>query len=258
MDTEPKPLLRLERCSAAYGPLRVFEELSLSVAPAEIVAVVGRSGCGKTTLVHVAAALALPTAGRVSLDGRPLAAGDHRVGFVQQHYGLFPWFTAGGNVELGLRLRGVGRNARRRRAMQALGELGLADAAGRFPAELSGGEQQRVALARTTALEPEVLLLDEPFSSLDAFTREALQEELLRLQDIHRRATLLVTHSLEEAVFTADRIGIMYGRPAALSVRDNPWRTPRPDRSHADRTTAEFSAAVAALRRDFEGLSDGA
>jgi NitT/TauT family transport system ATP-binding protein len=141
--------------------------------------------------------------------------------------------------------------------MQALAELGLADAATRFPGELSGGEQQRVALARTTALEPEILLLDEPFSSLDAFTREALQEELLRLQDLHGRATLLVTHSLEEAVFTADRIGIMHGRPAALSVRSNPWRTPRSERSHADRTTAEFGAAVATLRRDFEELSDG-
>jgi NitT/TauT family transport system ATP-binding protein len=250
-------MLKLERCSAAYGKLRVFDDLSLSIAPAEVVAVVGRSGCGKTTLVHVAAALALPTSGQVNLDGRPLTSGDHRVGFVQQHYGLFPWFTAGGNVELGLKLRGVSRDERRRLAMQALDELGLADAAARFPGELSGGEQQRVALARTTALEPEVLLLDEPFSSLDAFTREALQEELLRLQDLHRRATLLVTHNLEEAVFTADRIGIMHGSPAALSLHSNPWCTPRSERSHADRTTAEFSAAVTTLRRDFEELSYG-
>jgi NitT/TauT family transport system ATP-binding protein len=251
-------MLRLNACSAGYGDTTVFADVTLTVGPSQLIAVVGRSGCGKTTLVHVAAGLIQPRAGAVTLHGEPLCAGDLRIGLVQQHYGLFPWFTAGRNVEIGLELRRIGREERRARAAAALSELGLAEAARRYPAELSGGEQQRVALARTTALGPEVLLLDEPFSSLDAFTREALQEELLRLQDLHARATLMVTHSLEEAVFLADRIGVMYGRPAALSVLDNPWGRPRGERSHAARAEADFTAAVAALRRRFEERTRGA
>ena len=248
-------MLELLDCSAGYGPTRVFETLSLSLEPGEIVAVVGRSGSGKTTLVHVAAALHAPAAGTVTLDGAPLSAGDHRIAFVQQHYGLFPWYTVAANVELGLRLRGIPRGERAGRARRALAEVGLQAAADRFPAELSGGEQQRVALARTSALSPTVLLLDEPFSSLDAFTREALQEELLQLQEAHERATLLVTHSLEEAVFLADRIGIMYGRPARLEIGTNPWQRPRRERSHAARSTAAFAGAVAELRRESEERS---
>jgi NitT/TauT family transport system ATP-binding protein len=248
-------MLALQSCTAGYGELTVFTTATLTVGTSELVAVVGRSGCGKSTLVHVAAGLIQPQAGRVTLHGDPLQAGDLRVGFVQQHYGLFPWFTAARNVELGLELRGVPRGERRRRTEAALAEVGLTDAGARYPAELSGGEQQRVALARTSALEPEVLLLDEPFSSLDAFTREALQEELLRLQDLHSRATLVVTHSLEEAVFLADRIGIMHGRPAELSILDNPWKRLRRERSHAARAEAEFTTAIARLRRRFEELT---
>ena len=168
-------MLELDDCTARYGSFTVFASVSLIVRDTEVVAVVGPSGCGKTTLLHVAAALRPPEEGSVLLAGRHLIRGDRRIGFVQQHYGLFPWFTAFANVELGLKLRSVTREERRRRAEAALSEVGLAARADHFPGELSGGEQQRVALARTNALEPEVLLLDEPFSSLDAFTREALQ-----------------------------------------------------------------------------------
>jgi NitT/TauT family transport system ATP-binding protein len=161
------------------------------------------------------------------------------------------------NVELGLKLRHVPAAARRKRAHTALSELGLEHLSGKYPAELSGGEQQRVALARTTAVEPEVLLLDEPFSSLDAFTRESLQEELLRLSSRHARATLLVTHSLEEAVFVSDRIGIMHGSPARLSLMGNPWSAPRGQRSAHGRSSPDFAAAVTTLRSRFEEKSDG-
>jgi ABC-type nitrate/sulfonate/bicarbonate transport system ATPase subunit len=250
-------MLHLENTTAAYPELTVFENLSLSVGPGEVVAVVGRSGCGKTTLVQVAAGLLQPLTGRVTLSGETLYAGDHRIGFVQQHYGLFPWFTAVGNVELGLKLRGVPAAERRERARAALAELGIGTVATRFPAELSGGEAQRVALARTSALDPAVLLLDEPFSSLDAFAREALQEDLLRLQDTHRRTTLLVTHSLEEAAFLADRIGIMHRRPAALELIENPWPVPRAERTHAARSDDAFGAAVGEVRRRFEEAAGG-
>jgi NitT/TauT family transport system ATP-binding protein len=250
-------MLELTDCTARYGSFTVFASVSLTVWDAEVVAVVGPSGCGKTTLLHVAAALRPPAEGSVLLAGRPLARGDRRIGFVQQHYGLFPWFTTFANVELGLKLRHITRQERRRRTAAALSEVGLAARADHFPGELSGGEQQRVALARTNALEPEVLLLDEPFSSLDAFTREALQEDVLRLQAAHRRATLVVTHSLEEAVFLADRIGIMYGTPASIAVTENPWQVPAEERPHRSRTSRAFGEAVSEVRARFEELQHG-
>lgn len=249
-------MLRLEGCTTGFDEVPLFRELSLELAAGELLVVVGPSGCGKTTLLHTAAGIQPPWSGSVLLDGAPLTPGDRRIGFVQQHYGLFPWFSVAKNVALGLRFRGVPRKERRERARRALEELGLAHRATAYPAALSGGEQQRVALARTTSYDPELLLLDEPFSALDAFAREELQEALLTLQNSRGPATLMVTHSLEEAIFLADRIGIMYGHPARLELLSNPWSTPRRRRSHRDRSQERYPAAVAELRRRFEELSD--
>lgn len=247
-------MLRIEGCTTGFGDTTLFARLSLELRLGEILAVVGPSGCGKSTLLHIAAGVHPPWTGSVTLDGKALAPGDRRIGFVQQHYGLFPWFTVEKNVALGLRLRGEGRSRRRSLALAGLRELGLQEKAHRFPRELSGGERQRVALARTVAFSPEVLLLDEPFSALDAFTREELQETLLELQNRQNLATLLVTHSLEEAVFLADRVGIMFGSPTELRVRQNPWHRKRRDRRHEDRQHPGYAAAVGSLRREFEGL----
>ena len=247
-------MLEIANCSTGFAGRRVIRDLSLSLPAGELLAVVGPSGCGKSTLLHLAAGIHAPWQGAVHLHGERLEPGDRRIGLVQQHYGLFPWFTVEKNVALGLRFRGFSRQEQRRRVRESLEELGLADTGGRFPGELSGGEQQRVALARTTAYEPELLLLDEPFSALDAFTREELQEALLRLERRHRRASLLVTHSLEEATFLADRIGMMYETPTRLTVVPNPWERPPARRSREDRGGEEFLHAVAELRRIFEDL----
>lgn len=249
-------MLRIDGCTTGYGETPLFSELSLELRLGEILAVVGSSGCGKSTLLHIAAGVHNPWKGSVALDGRALTPGDRRIGFVQQYYGLFPWFNVEKNVALGLRLRGVDYHRRRSLAMSSLKELGLREKAHRFPRELSGGERQRVALARTVAFDPEVLLLDEPFSALDAFTREELQETLLHLQNRQNRATLLVTHSLEEAVFLADRVGIMYGSPTRVRVSENPWTRKRRHRRREDRQEPGYAAAVAELRRRFEELRD--
>lgn len=247
-------MLEIANCSTGFAGRTVIQDVSLSLPAGELLVVVGPSGCGKSTLLHLAAGIHAPWRGAVHLHGEALQAGDRRIGLVQQHYGLFPWFTVEKNVALGLRFRGLSRQERRRRVRESLEELGLADKGGRFPGELSGGEQQRVALARTTAYEPELLLLDEPFSALDAFTREELQEALLRLERRHRRASLLVTHSLEEATFLADRIGLMYEKPTRLTLIPNPWERPAARRSGEDRGGDEFLHAVAELRRIFEDL----
>jgi ABC-type nitrate/sulfonate/bicarbonate transport system ATPase subunit len=173
---------------------------------------------------------------------------------VEQHYGLFPWFSVEKNVALGLRLRGIPRRERNDRVIAGLTELGLADKARSLPGELSGGEKQRVALARTIAADPNLLLLDEPFSALDAFTREELQQTLLMLHHRHHRSTLLVTHSLEEAVFVADRIGIMHGSPAGLTTVENPWRSVAGAPHREDRSSRRFGTAVAGVRRRFGEL----
>lgn len=250
-------MLRIEGCTTGFGDSPLFDELSLELKLGEILAVVGPSGCGKSTLLHLAAGVHQPWKGTVSLDGKALSPGDRRIGFVQQHYGLFPWFSVEKNVALGLRLRGVERSRRHDLVLGTLEELGLQEKGGRFPRELSGGERQRVALARTVAFSPELLLLDEPFSALDAFTREELQETLLALQNRQNRATLLVTHSLEEAVFLADRVGIMFGNPTQLRVGKNPWGRQRRDRRHENRQDPGYTAAVAEVRRRFEELRRG-
>lgn len=250
-------MLRLQGCTTGFNDSPLFNKLSLEVAAGELLVVVGRSGCGKTTLLHTAAGIHTLWEGSLLLDGSNLRPGDRRIGFVQQHYGLFPWFTVEKNVALGLRLRGVPRKERRRQARRALIELGLSHRSGAYPGRLSGGEQQRVALAAARTHNPKLLLLDEPFSSLDAFSREELQEALLNLQKNRSPATLMVTHSLEEAIFLADRIAVMYGTPSRLESLSNPWTTPRAARRHGDRARQPFVSAVATLRRRFEELTGG-
>ncbi|GGE60945.1 ABC transporter ATP-binding protein [Nesterenkonia cremea] len=183
----------------------------LEAAPGELVAIVGASGCGKSTVLRMVSGFEGPTEGEISLDGAPIKAPGPDRGFVFQDYGLFPWLTVAENVEFGPKQAGLGRAARRERVQEYLELVGLTRVRASYPHQLSGGMQQRVAIARVLANKPTVMLMDEPFGALDALTREQMQADLA---DIRRRVgttVLFVTHSIEEAVQLADRVVIMTG-----------------------------------------------
>jgi sulfonate transport system ATP-binding protein len=184
---------------------------SLRVTEGEIVAVVGGSGCGKSTLLRLAAGLDRTTRGRIRLDGETIISPHPEVGLVFQEPRLLPWLTVAQNIGFGLSDRP--RGERERLVREVLARVGLTEYAHRWPRELSGGQAQRVAIARALAPKPKVLLLDEPFSALDAFTRASLQEHLLDLWEAFRPTLVLVTHDVEEAAFLADRVLVMRPRP---------------------------------------------
>lgn len=186
-----------------------LEDISLSVAPGEFVSVVGPSGCGKTTLLNVIAGFLPESGGSIQVDGRPISGPGPDRGVVFQSFALFPWKTVLDNVGFGPKMRGVGREARDAIAMEYLQLAGLAHAADRYPAELSGGMQQRVGVVRALANEPDVLLMDEPFASVDAQTRLTLQEELIRIWLDRRTTVLFITHDVPEAVFLANRVVVL-------------------------------------------------
>ncbi|WP_206051835.1 ABC transporter ATP-binding protein [Nocardioides ferulae] len=188
--------------------------VDLEVAAGEFVAVVGASGCGKSTLLRILAGFEPATRGRVEVGGRPVTRPGPDRGVVFQDYGLFPWLTVAENVRFGLRQRRLPRGQRHRIAEEFIEVVGLTRFADRFPGELSGGMQQRVAIARVLANDPAVLLMDEPFGALDALTRTTMQHELRRLHRETGTTVLLVTHSIEEAVYLADRVVVMSGGAA--------------------------------------------
>ncbi|MGH9223153.1 MAG: ABC transporter ATP-binding protein, partial [Acidimicrobiales bacterium] len=192
----------------ALGPL------DLEVAEGEFVALVGPSGCGKTTFLRIVGCLLNPTEGWVELA--PRSPTQAPVAMVFQDYGIYPWKTVLANVRFGLDVAGVPRHAGNEQARKWLERLGLADVARAYPPALSGGMRQRVAIARALAVEPDILLLDEPFAALDAQLRRLLGEELLRLWESVPRTVLLVTHSVEEAVVLADRVVVMSARPGRV------------------------------------------
>ena len=182
----------------------------------EFVCFVGPSGCGKTTLLRVAAGLQTPTSGETQLNGVPITGPARERCMVFQEYGLFPWYTALDNVAYGLRLAGMTKVKRRGNAQDLLRRVGLASYAHHYPGELSGGMRQRVAIARALAVDPEVLLMDEPFGALDAQTRAELQTELLRIWQESTKTTLFITHSIEEAVYLGDRVLVMGTHPGRV------------------------------------------
>jgi NitT/TauT family transport system ATP-binding protein len=218
-------MLELRECSAAYEGRAVLSPVCLTVHEGRTACVVGPSGCGKTTLLMIAAGLKKPASGVALFDGREVVPGDRAVGLILQQYGLFPWFTVGDNIELGLRIRGIPRGERRRIAAREIGRMGLAGSEAVFPRKLSGGQQQRVAIARAYALEPRLLLMDEPFSALDALSRESLQDLLLLSAAEQGTSILLVTHSIEEAVYLGHSICVLGDFPGRVIARfENPRR----------------------------------
>jgi NitT/TauT family transport system ATP-binding protein len=209
-------LLELESVSIAYrvdrGRFLAVEGASALFPKGEISAIVGPSGSGKTSLVQAMAGLLTPESGRVLVSGAPLSGIRERTSVIFQDYGLLPWKTVSGNAELPLLIRRVRARERRERVRPVLEELGLLPFSSFYPARLSGGMRQRVAVARALASDPDLLLMDEPFSSLDAITREGLQDLLLDVMRRHRMTSVIVTHSIEEAAFLADRVYVMEGR----------------------------------------------
>ncbi len=191
-------------------------DVTLDVKPGEFLVLVGPSGCGKSTLLDLLAGLALPTSGRVLIDGQPITGPARDRGVVFQQYALFPWLSALDNVAFGLEVAGVGKRARREKAAHYLALVGLTDFANRFPHELSGGMKQRVAIARSLAYEPQVLLMDEPFAALDAQTRETLQEELVEIWQRTGKTIVFITHGIDEAVVLGQRVAIMTTRPGRI------------------------------------------
>jgi NitT/TauT family transport system ATP-binding protein len=193
-----------------------LKDVNLVVQDREFVAIVGPSGCGKTTCMRMAAGLEHPTGGSVSVDREVVTRPGPDRAVVFQAFALFPWKTVWDNVEFGLLSLGVEVAERKRRIEHYIGLMGLAGYEHAYPHQLSGGMQQRVAIARAYVLDPKVLLMDEPFGALDAQTRVVMQEELVRLARQHPRTVLFITHAVEEAVYLADRIVVMTGRPGTI------------------------------------------
>jgi len=216
-------------------------ELSLSVAAGEFLTIVGGSGVGKTTFLRVLGGLTPCTAGSVSHKGRPVAGPPDGVVMVFQDYGrsLLPWRTVEKNVALGLEGGDVATAERQRRIDDALGRVGLLDSRRQYPWQLSGGMQQRLQIARALAVEPDALLMDEPFGSLDAITKASLQDELLKLHAASQKTIVFVTHDVDEAIYLGDRVVVLAGRPAGIS-REFDVSLPRPREQLETRELSEF------------------
>ena len=208
----------VERATKLYnaGTLNVFSELGLSVRDRETVCVLGPSGCGKTTLLRAMHGLLSLDAGRILIDGTPVRGPRRNVAMVFQHFGLMPWKRVRANVAYGLELAGAAQPTIAERVRRYIDLVGLVGFERAFPHELSGGMQQRVGLARALAMEPDILLMDEPFGSLDAQTREIMQDELLRIYQQDPRTMVFITHSIEEAIALGDRIVVLTARPARV------------------------------------------
>jgi NitT/TauT family transport system ATP-binding protein len=216
------PKLRLENVTKRF-PIRgqkssftAVEDISIDLAAGEFLVLVGPSGCGKSTLLDLLGGLSTPSSGRILLDGNPITGPGLDRGIVFQQYALLPWRTARKNIEFGLEAKGLSAAVRRERADHYLELVGLQSFADRFPHELSGGMKQRVAIARSLAFDPEVLLMDEPFAALDAQTRESLQDELLRIWKATGKTILFITHGIDEAIYLGQRVAVLTSRPGRI------------------------------------------
>jgi NitT/TauT family transport system ATP-binding protein len=216
--------------------LVVLDHLSFDVKDKEFVCILGSSGCGKTTLLRLIAGLDVARAGSIILDGEEIKGPNPKVGFVFQEYSLFPWRNVIDNIAFGLEMNGIPKEDRYRIAEHYLDLVNLSQFKNSYPSELSGGMRQRIAVARALALEPVLLLMDEPFGALDAQTRNMLQKELLDIWDKTRKTIIFITHSVDEAVFLADRIIVLTPRPGRI-CQIFPVELKRP----RDRTSVEFA-----------------
>lgn len=234
----------------ASGPMTVVDGVTLDVAQGEFVSIIGPSGCGKTTLLNLLGGFVEPTRGAVLLDGRKVSGPGPDRGVIFQEYGVFPWLTVRGNVEFGLRLAANKASPGDRAAIveRYLRLMGLADFADHHPKHLSGGMRQRLALARAYAVAPQFLLMDEPFGALDAQTRSAMQDLLLEVLAAEGKTVLLVTHSVDEAIYLSSRIVVVTARPATVRrIIDVPFGYPRRGDVHEDPRFAALRAEIRQL-----------
>jgi NitT/TauT family transport system ATP-binding protein len=224
MASEPKLRARgvakryLGAGNSAGAGVTALDPLDLDVEEGEFVCLLGPSGCGKSTLLRMIAGLVTPSAGALFMDGARIAGPAPARGLVFQEYALFPWLTVLANVMYGPIVRGLGRATAERLAREQIARVGLTGFEDHFPAQLSGGMKQRVGIARVWANNPDVMLMDEPFGALDSITRNVLQRDLLRLWLEERKTILFVTHSVEEAIYLADRVIVMSARPGRISA----------------------------------------
>lgn len=219
--------------------LQVLKDFNLSIKEGEFIAIVGPSGCGKSVFLDIVGGLTKMSSGNVFIDEKKVTNPDPQLGYVFQQYALFPWRTAISNIEYPLEIRGIDATKRKEKAKELISLIGLKGFEQWLPYQLSGGMQQRVAIARSLSTDPEVLLMDEPFAALDAQTREILQEELLRIWEGIKNTVIFVTHSIEEAVFLADRVVVMNTRPGSVKCIFD-IDLPRP-RGENTRSCSEFA-----------------
>jgi NitT/TauT family transport system ATP-binding protein len=251
--------LRIDGVAIRLGGREVLSPTSFDVARGEFVCIVGPSGCGKTTLLRAASGLVAASAGAVLRDGKPITGPSREVAFVFQDYGraLLPWRSVAGNVSLALEAAGVAKADRQPRIDAVLAKVGLARHAHMFPAQLSGGMQQRAQIARCLAQKPDLMMMDEPFGALDALTRQGLQDELARLVRDDRLTVLFVTHDLEEAIYLGDRVIALQadpgpGRPSLARMIEV-----RIDRPRAQLTTKEHPEFLRLRRELFAFIEQG-
>ena len=214
------PKIRFENVGKTFrargAAVTALQDINLDVRAGEFLVIVGPSGCGKSTLLDLLGGLSEISTGRILVDGKPVTGPGLDRGIVFQQYALLPWRTAQGNVEFGLEAKGAGRRERADKAREYLELVGLTGFQDRYPHELSGGMKQRVAIARSLAFDPDVLLMDEPFAALDAQTRDGLQDELLRIWEKTGKTVVFITHGIEEAVYLGRRVAVMTSRPGRI------------------------------------------
>lgn len=208
--------IQIRHVTKEFGTFTALSEVSLDIRQGEFLTLVGPSGCGKSTLLDLLTGLVRPTSGEILIDGVPVEGPGLDRGIVFQQYALFPWRTALANVEFGLEAKAVPRRERASLARHYLELVGLSAFDGRYPHELSGGMRQRVAIARSLAYDPDVLLMDEPFAALDAQTRESLQEELLGIWEKTGKTIVFITHGIDEAVYLGQRVAVMSSSPGRI------------------------------------------
>jgi NitT/TauT family transport system ATP-binding protein len=245
--SQQRPQIAFSNVTLNLGGKAIVEDINLDVKPGEFLCIVGASGCGKTTALRLAAGLYQPTSGSVTFDGKPMLMPRRDIAIVFQDYGkaLLPWRTAAGNVSLALEASGMASSERVARIDELLKKVGLPAHAGKYPAEMSGGMQQRLQIARCLAQQPKVLLMDEPFGALDAMTRQGLQDEVLSLVRARDATVIFVTHDLEEAIYLGDRVIGLLPHPGRIGIELR-IDLPRPRDQLATRENPEFLA----LRRE--------